>query len=256
MSFATRDGLAVPSVTAAQMREVDRIAVEDFGLGVLQMMENAGRNLAQNAMAMLATAQRPAELERAQWVTILAGSGGNGGGGLCCARHLHNRGLPVSVVLSKEAGDVIGPAAVQLQVLQTAGVEPVQADEAEEAIRRAALVIDALIGYSLRGAPSGRVAELIDLCNTHAERVLSLDLPSGLDATTGEAPGVLVQPERTLTLALPKTGLEDVRGELYLADIGIPAQVYLGLGFHFEWPSRQRYWIPLEAEVSAPRAGW
>jgi len=255
MPFSTRGGLAVPAVTALQMREVDRIAVEDFGLGVLQMMENAGRNLAENAIAMLGGAPRPEELDQGECVTILAGSGGNGGGGLCCARHLHNRGLKVLVVLSKEARDVTGPAAVQLHILQGAGVEPVKPHEAEEAIRRAALVIDALIGYSLRGgAPRGRVAELIDLCNTHAEHVLSLDLPSGLDATTGEAPGVMVRAERTLTLALPKTGLECVPGELYLADIGIPPQVYKRLGLRFSWPSRARYCIPLKTVAASPGA--
>ena len=78
--FWTEDGRPVPAVTAEQMREVDRIAVEDFGLGILQMMENAGRNLAQNAIDMLGATKGE--------VTVLAGAGGNGGGGLCCARHL------------------------------------------------------------------------------------------------------------------------------------------------------------------------
>jgi NAD(P)H-hydrate epimerase len=83
MEFRTEDGAIVPAITAAQMREVDRIALEEFGLGVLQMMENAGRNLAQNVQDMLGGAGGE--------VAILAGSGGNGGGGLCCARHLRNR---------------------------------------------------------------------------------------------------------------------------------------------------------------------
>jgi NAD(P)H-hydrate epimerase len=89
--FRTEDGLVVPAVTAEQMREVDRIAVEEFGLGILQMMENAGRNLAENVLDMLDGARSE--------VAVLAGSGGNGGRGLCCARHLHNRGFQVWVVL-------------------------------------------------------------------------------------------------------------------------------------------------------------
>jgi NAD(P)H-hydrate epimerase len=112
-------------------------------------------------------------------------------------------------------------------------------------IRRSRLVVDALVGYSLRGAPRGRVAQLIAQCNQENARVLSLDLPSGLDATTGETPGVVVAPERTLTLALPKTGLRNVPGELYLADIGMPPEVYEPLGFSFEWPWRERYWVAL-----------
>jgi NAD(P)H-hydrate epimerase len=248
MPFWTDDGVVVPAVTAEQMREVDRIAMEDFGLGVLQMMENAGRNLAQNAMDMLGTA-RGVEVPGPRGdVTILAGSGGNGGGGLCCGRHLRNRGFRVWVVLSKEARELGGAAANQLQILRKAGVEPVKPAQAVEVIRRSQLVVDALIGYSLRGPPRGRVADLIELCNEHARRVLSLDVPSGLNATTGETPGSVVRPERTLTLALPKTGLENVSGELYLADIGIPPEVYHPLGLALEWAFPRRYWVHLESE--------
>jgi NAD(P)H-hydrate epimerase len=239
--FRTEDGIVVPAVSAEQMREVDRLATEEFGLGILQMMENAGRNLAGNVMEMLDEARGE--------VTVLAGSGGNGGGGLCCARHLHNRGFTVWVVLSKEPATLTGAAANQLHILQAAGVgacfkhTPAQA---EEVIHRAQVVVDALIGYSLRGAVRGRVAELIDLCNQHAVRVISLDVPSGLDATTGEAAGVVVRPERTLTLALPKTGLRDVPGELYLADIGIPPEVFQRIGVSFESPFGRSYWVRLK----------
>jgi NAD(P)H-hydrate epimerase len=251
MTFRTADGLVVPAVTAEQMREVDRVATEEFGLGVLQMMENAGRNLAQNVLDMLLAADGPAEGGE---VTILAGPGGNGGGGLCCARHLHNRGFRVWVVLSREVRGLRSAAANQLRVLRHAAVEPVNPVQAVEVMRRSHLVVDALIGYSLRGAPRGGVAELIDMCNEHARRVLSLDVPSGLDATTGETLGAVVHPQRTLTLALPKTGLEAIAGELYLADIGIPSAVYGALGLDFEWPSQERYWIRLETEVDSRRA--
>ena len=238
MPFQTEDGIVVPAVTAEHMQEVDRIAVEEFGLGILQMMENAGRNLAENVLDML-------NGDRGE-VTVLAGSGGNGGGGLCCARHLHNRGFTVWIVLSKEAAALTGAARNQLQILQVAGLQPVSPSQAEEVIRRAEIVVDALIGYSLRGDPWGRVAELIELCNQHASRVLSLDVPSGLHATTGGAPGEMIRPGRTLTLALPKTGLQRVPGELYLADIGIPPEVFQRLGLFFESPFRERYWVLLK----------
>jgi NAD(P)H-hydrate epimerase len=237
LQFRAENDVVVPAITAEQMREVDRIAVEKFGLGVLQMMENAGRNLAESVMDLLDGASKK--------VTILAGSGGNGGGGLCCARHLHNRGLEVQVVLGKEATTLKGAAHDQLRILQAAGVQPVASFQASDAIRRARVVVDALIGYSLRGAPQGRVAELIDLCNQHATRVLSLDVPSGLDATSGEAPGAVVYSTRTLTLALHKTGLGDVPGELYLADIGIPPQVFEQIGVSFEHPFDEFYWVRL-----------
>jgi NAD(P)H-hydrate epimerase len=239
--FRTKDGRAVPAVTTEQMREVDRIAVEEFGLGILQMMENAGRNLAQNVMDMLGAAGGE--------VAVLAGAGGNGGGGLCCARHLHNRGYKVWLVLDREASALRSAASNQLQILEAAGLHPVNPARASEVIRRSQLVVDALIGYSLRGAPRGRTAELIELCNQYAARVLSLDVPSGLDATTGQAPGSVVRFERTLTLALPKTGLVDVPGDLYLADIGIPPEVYDQLGLSVEPLFGKHYWLRLERDA-------
>jgi NAD(P)H-hydrate epimerase len=114
-------------------------------------------------------------------------------------------------------------------------------------MRRSQIVVGALIGYSLRGAPQGKAAELIDLCNQNATRVLSLDVPSGLDVTTGATPGLVVRPERTL--ALPKTGLRSVPGELYLADIGIPPEVYHRLGLSLEPLFGKRYWIRLASKA-------
>jgi len=251
--FRTKDDIVVPAVTADQMLAVDRMAVEEFGLGILQMMENAGRNLALNVMAMLDLAQASPEpcpeqgrrgSQRGE-VTVLAGAGGNGGGGLCCARHLHNRGFKVWVVLDRDPRMLRGSAAHQLNILQAAGLQPADPTQAGELMDRSQVVVDALIGYGLRGTPRGRTAALIELCNQHAARALCLDVPSGLDATTGEASGPVVRPERTLTLALPKTGLQRVPGDLYLADIGIPPEVFQQLGVPFQSPFEEKYWIPL-----------
>ena len=243
--FWAEGGIPVPAVTAGQMREVDRIAVEDFGLGILQMMENAVRNLTANVMDILGRAVGE--------VTVLAGAGGNGGGGLCCARHLHNRGFKVNLVLDRESSVLRGAAATQLRILHAAGLKPVQASKVEEVTRQADVVVDALIGYSLRGAPRGRPADLIELCNQSAAQVLSLDLPSGLNATTGETPGAVARPHRTLTLALPKTGLHMIPGDLYLADIGIPPEVYQPLGLELEPFFRDRFWISLQGGTNSVR---
>lgn len=230
----------VPAVTAGQMREVDRVAVGEFGLSLLQMMENAGRNLAENVLVMLG-GERGA-------VAVLAGSGGNGGGGLCCARHLHNRGFGVTVVLDRDPDRLTGAARTQLEILRSAGVRPVSGlARIRAGLRECRLAVDALIGYGLRGAPGGRTAELIEICNQRAARVLALDVPSGIDATTGAAPGVAVRAERTLTLALPKTGLATLATPLYLGDIGIPPEVYARLGLSFQQPFREGYWVRLFA---------
>ncbi|HEX9118122.1 MAG TPA: NAD(P)H-hydrate epimerase [Anaerolineae bacterium] len=237
MEFRTAGGLIVPAITAGRMREVDRIATEDFGLGLLQMMENAGRSLAGNAMDLLGAAEGH--------VVVLAGAGGNGGGGLACARHLHNRGFAVSIVLDRDPAALTGAAAAQLAVLTAAGIRPTDPREATGLMVRAGLIVDALIGYSLRGAPHGRTAALIEACNAVGKRVLALDVPSGLDATTGEAPEAVIRPERTLTLALPKTGLAAVPGELYLADIGIPPEVYGRLKISVPALFGRAYWLRL-----------
>jgi len=206
---------AVPALTTEQMRAVDHVMVEGLHIELVQMMENAGRSLAELAIIRFS----PGSL------TILAGPGGNGGGGLVAARHLANRGCQVQVVLTEP--DRLTPVpAHQADILARMGVtiasRPATAD----------LIIDAVIGYSLRGDPAGAAAQLITWANDQAAPVLALDTPSGLDLTTGTAANPAVWAAATLTLALPKVGLLDAPnvGELYLADISVPPLVYQRMG--------------------------
>lgn len=199
-----------------QMQEVDRIMIEDLRIDLIQMMENAGRNLALLARRRFVPSR----------VLVLAGSGGNGGGGMVAARHLSNWGTAVSVVLGS-GRDRLGPVpGHQLDALDRMGVD-IAAEPAE-----ADLVIDALIGYSLRGDPHGRPAELIEWSGRQGSPILSLDTPSGLDVTTGMPGSPCVSAAATLTLAAPKTGLLQAAevGELYLADISVPPSVYEAFG--------------------------
>lgn len=216
--FFTKDGVAVPAVTAAQMREVDRIAIEETGPNLLQMMENAGRSLAHEALDWLGERWRTAR------VVVLAGTGGNGGGGICAARHLTNRGVQVYVCLS--APDrTTGVRAFQRRIYASAGGQ--EASLAALPELRPTLIIDAILGYGLQGAPRPDAVAPIRWAMASGIPVLALDVPSGVDATTGETPGDFVRATWTLTLALPKTGLyPDVTGPLVLADIGIPAAVF------------------------------
>ena len=207
---------ALPALTAEQMRAVDRAMVEDLHVELIQMMENAGRALAQLAIHRFAPAN----------ALVLAGPGGNGGGGLVAARHLANRGVAISVAVSTPAERMTPVAAHQLDIVRRMGL-PVTATPGP-----AQLVVDALIGYSLHGDPVGRAAELIRWTEGAGAPVLSLDTPSGLDVTTGRAATPCIRAAATLTLALPKRGLigaEEV-GELYLADISVPPSLYLAMG--------------------------
>ena len=236
--FYTEGGIRVPSVDEPQMRAVDRIAVEEYGLEILQMMENAGRNLALTAMETLPTSTSS--------IVILAGTGGNGGGGICCARHLRNHGSNIYLILSNEENKLKGSAKSQLKVIKKTGFQISPLSSAEELIQSADLVIDALIGYGLSRAPRGKMADLINLTNLHAKETLSLDIPSGLDSSTGESPGVFIEANQTLTLALPKPGLNNpAAGDLYLADIGIPPEVYRSIGIFFTPFFGNQYNIPL-----------
>lgn len=218
--FPVVDAATVPALTGGQMREVDRLMIEVVGIGLLQMMENAGRSLAELAIARF----RPAS------VTVLAGRGNNGGGGLTAARHLANRGVDVTVVLagSPAAGSA---ASLQLAALVAMGVA-VSSTPPSRTAPSGALVIDALVGYGLSGPLSGPTAELAAWAGDQGAPVVSLDAPTGLDVTTGRAVPQSVRATATVTLALPKQGLLDAPevGELYLADISVPAAVYRDLG--------------------------
>ncbi len=217
-SFRTVAGVEVPAVSAAEMAEVDRVAVDETGPNLFQMMENAGRSLALTVL----------DLDPAGPVVVLAGTGGNGGGGICAARHLANRGLEVTVVVSHSdrVGDV--PAAQLDSFRATPGRE---ASPADLAGLDPAVVVDAVVGYSLRGVLGGVAAEMVAWADGGDAPVVSLDVPSGVDATTGEAPGVHVSAAVTLTLALPKSGLDvPAVGALWLADLGIPAATFRRVG--------------------------
>jgi NAD(P)H-hydrate epimerase len=236
--FVTEHGIEVPAVDSSQMREVDRIAVEETGPNLYQMMENAGRNLATLAIDLLG--------ERWQQATILvlAGSGGNGGGGICAARHLANRGARVKLCLAEPAR-LQGVAAFQRKILQSTSAQEIPPEKA--AAQQPDLVLDALIGYGLHSAPQGRVGDLIQWTGSNRAPALALDIPSGVDATTGATPGVYVNARWTLTLALPKKGLlPQVRGELYLADIGIPEGVYRRIGVPYVSPFGRHFCVRLE----------
>ena len=216
---------SVPFLTADQMREVDRIAVEEYGILLLQMMENAGRSLAQLARRRFLKGDAAGSR-----VVVLAGAGGNGGGGLVCARRLHGWGARMHVYSSSSRERMAEVPRHQCAILEQMGV-PIELAGAEVALPACDLIMDALIEYSLRGAPGGGTAALIRAANRSESPILALDVPSGVDATTGQAHDPAIKATATLTLALPMTGLRAENGkawvgELYLGDIGLPPELY------------------------------
>jgi NAD(P)H-hydrate epimerase len=215
-----------PSLTTEQMIEVDRAMIEDYEISLAQMMENAGRSLAHVARERFLKGNPGGKN-----VIVLAGTGGNGGGALVAARRLANYGANITVVTTLTAESYRDVPRRQLETLRHMAVPFRKAESLNNDQSDYDLLIDGIIGYNLSGAPRGDAAKMIRWANKGAAPVLALDVPSGIDATTGMAHDPSVKAAATVMLALPKIGLlEDGAaanvGELYLADITVPPGLY------------------------------
>lgn len=215
----------VPFVDTDQMIEVDRAMIEDYHIELIQMMENAGRNLAHLARNCFLGGD-----PRGKHVVVMAGTGGNGGGGMVAARRLHNYGAKVTVFVTAEDERFTPIPAHQLDILRRMGISVRPAVEIGE-IGSADLILDAVIGYSLKGAPRGNAKTMIEWANRIGAPILALDAPSGIDTATGVVFEPAIKATATMTLALPKKGffVDDISaqlGELYLADISVPPELY------------------------------
>ena len=217
----------IPALSTEQMKIVDRLMVEEFGIELIQMMENAGCNLAELARRLSGGSVL------GKSIIVLCGTGNNGGGGMVAARYLHNWGAQVQAVL---IGDV-----AQLKKVPTRQwmiVEKMRLNRIAPDFNLANLILDALLDYGAKGDPRPPLSDWIERANTLGIHILSLDSPSGLDTTTGRPGKPCIRATTTLTLALPKAGLlvphaKPCVGELYLADIGVPPELYAdsSLGF-------------------------
>lgn len=205
-----------------EIRELDRLAIEEYGISGVVLMENAGRAVAREALAMLESNDG--------YVVFLAGKGNNGGDAYVAARHLFNQGVSVKVLVLAEG--ISGDARVNLDTLLKMGV-PVSfmqgIEEIREEINRANLVVDGLLGTGVKGAVEGFLAEVVKLVNESHRAVLAIDIPSGVQADSGKVAGVAIRALRTVSFALPKLGLylypgADYAGKIVIEDISIPAK--------------------------------
>jgi NAD(P)H-hydrate epimerase len=205
---------ALPTLTSGQVKELDRLAAERFGVSVDVLMEAAG-------IAVARFCDRPA--------AVICGIGNNGGDGLVCASRLREAGSLTSVCCVDRTR-LTGPAAKALKALEAAGVEVLS----DLRLDGASLVVDAIFGVGISRPPQGRFGKWIEAINASGKRVVAIDVPSGLDADTGVAYAPCVRADITVTLGLPKKGLlvadgPSVAGEIWVADIGIPEQAYESL---------------------------
>lgn len=205
----------VPTLSSAQVREVDQLTAQRFAIPVSWLMEAAGWQVARQCRGL---------------TYVVCGRGNNGGDGLAAARHLHRWGR-LAGLACVDATALSGPAAEQARALRALGVEIA----AEPEFGGAQLVVDALLGTGLSRPPEGRIADWIGAVNASGRRVVSVDVPSGLDADSGLATGACVRATVTVTLGLPKPGLLAAdgpvhAGEVWVADIGVPFEAYAAIG--------------------------
>jgi len=215
-------------LTREGARELDRRAIEEYGIPALLLMENAGRACADAALEML-TSKR-------EGVLVLCGVGNNGGDGLVVARTLWNRGREVRVLC---AGSRARLEAASQEVRTNARLwqglgRPIEFVESEETVRvraaelrTAALLVDALFGTGLARPLAGLQAALVRGMNASLRPILAVDLPSGLDADSGEVLGEAVRAEATVTFVAKKPGIgrgrgPELCGRVRVAEIGIP----------------------------------
>jgi NAD(P)H-hydrate epimerase len=209
-----------PYLTRAQVREVDRRAIEEFGVPGVVLMENAGRGAAEVLLPLGA----------GRSVAICCGKGNNGGDGFVIARHLDNRGVPVRVLVFARPEDLTGDAEVNFRIIEHSRLPLlIQPDHTRLSgeLSAAAWVVDALFGTGLSGPVRPPLDQVIDALNASGKPVLAVDIPSGLDCDTGLPLGATVRAAHTVTFVAPKAGFAHPAagawlGQVHVVDIGAP----------------------------------
>ncbi|MCF7886858.1 MAG: NAD(P)H-hydrate epimerase [Candidatus Omnitrophica bacterium] len=216
------------TITAEQMKKVDKAAIDEFGIPSLVLMENAGRAASDIAYNML--------IDKKNTVICICGKGNNGGDGFVCTRHLINKGVNVLVFLTCSRDKLKGDAKINFSILEKMNIsiyELTQEDNftnLENEIINSELVIDAIFGIGISGKIREPYSTIIEIINKNKDKILALDIPSGLDATEGFSLGSCIKADKTVTFAAPKTGLVNNQGvtfsgEIVVADISIPKQI-------------------------------
>jgi NAD(P)H-hydrate epimerase len=217
--------MAPIAFTREQSRQVDRIAVEEFGFSGLVLMENAGRGVA-DVLCRLGIAGP---------VVICCGRGNNAGDGFVIARHLDLRGHKVRVLLWCKPDELTGDAATNYRILAKTGVPIEVFGEYDETrlsrlLEDAAWIVDGLLGTGARGEPRPPLDRVIDRLNAAAAPKLAIDLPSGLDCDSGQPARHTIRAAETCTFVTAKTGFSAPEaapyiGRLHVLDIGTPRKV-------------------------------
>lgn len=218
------------SVTAAQMKRLDYLATARWGIPALILMENAGRSAAIEALKMLPKGSLKS-------VAVFCGYGNNGGDGFVCARHLINRGVKVQVYLIGKKKASSSETSLNCRILskmehrfkQVGSISAIAGLKKE--IRKYQLIIDAIFGIGLKGEVDDFYRSLFAVLNSGNVPILSLDIPSGLDADSGRPLGAAIRAAKTIAFGLLKRGLtkkqaREFTGKVIVGDISLPLPLY------------------------------
>ena len=204
--------------TSEEMRNIDRLAAEEYGLPELLLMESAGHRVAQAMEHLLGTVA-------GKMICVLAGSGNNGGDAFAAARYLSNMGAKIKIFLTCEPEHLKTTASRMKKTTDKMGLEVHRLEEDRDwnrlhlALKFTDAVLDGILGTGFNGELKKKVLRLIEEVNEAGKKVLAIDIPSGVEADTGRVSTVAVMADMTLTLGLPKV---DMTGQLIVDDIGIP----------------------------------
>jgi NAD(P)H-hydrate epimerase len=211
-------------LTRAQVRQIDQRSIQDYGIPGVVLMENAARGVAQVAGQMLGA-------NRAGPVLIVCGGGNNGGDGLAAARHLHNAGAQVSILLTSDPAKFAGEARANWEIVSAMKLRTAAADPAAVASIRPALVVDAIFGTGLSQPPRPPFAQIVAAMQGLSAPILAVDIPSGLDCDAGTPLGpACIRATRTATFVAQKVGFANAGaraflGEVFVCDIGCPREL-------------------------------
>lgn len=209
--------------TSADIKQLDKLASEKYGVPLYRLMENAGKSIFDEIKESFPDKK----------FAVFCGKGNNGGDGFVVARLLKADGREVKVYLTHEKEDFSEIARIAFDKMEEENVEVLKITDA---VDPNAVIIDALLGISVSGAPRGNIKTAIDRIAAMSNTVIAVDIPSGLSADTGNASGSVIKADYTYTLALDKVGLnknegKDLCGIKKVLDIGIPDAALKELGF-------------------------
>lgn len=221
--------LKTRTLSVDRVRAVDALAIEKYGMHSLVLMENA----ALGCVDWLCK-----KFRSPQPTTILCGRGNNGGDGLAIARHLTNHGWPCCVIQLGPIGELSSDARANFRILTTGhglavylAEEPLKS-EMKQSLRNSTVIIDALLGTGARGAPRAPLDDWIDRANRCTAFRTAIDIPTGINAETGNSAGLYFQADATLTFVARKPAMNhpqanSIFGEIEVLPIGIPAHMML-----------------------------